>query len=209
MLYGGDVTTSATDPVSTSANRSKQSPTMIFTRSPSHRSRQLTAHAAGISHPMTPYLTKVEITKLDQLFLVAFHAVNEVRRRAPVGRALHAVKVPPRLSEGMVAAYCAEIFGPATCVLERRAPHDVTLRARRRLNVAVKGSGLTDWAVITSADRLADVLAWVDYRDRLLDSEAPVLVWRIPIAALPPNANRVFLRALCAGVMPVAINPSG
>jgi hypothetical protein len=58
-------------------------------------------------------------------------------------------------------------------------------------------------------DRLADVLAWVDYRDRLLDSEAPVLVWRIPIAALPPNANRVFLRALCAGVMPVAINPSG
>jgi hypothetical protein len=158
---------------------------------------------------MTPYLTKVEITKLDQLFLVAFHAVNEVRRRAPVGRALHAVKVPPRLSEGMVAAYCAEIFGPATGVLERRAPHDVTLRARRRLNVAVKGSGLTDWAVITSADRLADVLAWVDYRDRLLDSEAPVLVWRIPIAALPPNANRVFLRALCAGVMPVAINPSG
>lgn len=158
---------------------------------------------------MTPYLTKVEITELDQLFLVAFHSVNEVRGRAPVGRALHAVKVPPRLSEGMVAAYCAEIFGPATCVLERRPPHDVTLRARRRLNVAVKGSGLTDWAVITSADRMADVLAWVDYRDRLLDSAAPVFVWRIPIAGLPPDANRVFLRALCVGVMPVAINPGG
>jgi hypothetical protein len=33
----------------------------------------------------------------------------------------------------------------------------------------VKGSDLTDWAAITSTNRRADVLVWVDYDDRLLD----------------------------------------
>lgn len=156
---------------------------------------------------MTPYLTKAEVAELDRLFLVAFDAVEDVRCRAPIGRALHAVKVPPRLTEGIVAAYCRELFGSEACVLERCRPHDVTVRTRRRFNVAVKGSGLTDWAVITAADRLADVLVWVDYRDRLLDLAAPVLVWRIRIRALPVDGSRAFLRPLCVGAVPVPIYP--
>jgi hypothetical protein len=162
---------------------------------------------AGISHAVTPFLTKADVAELDELFLLAFHAVEDVRRRAPLGRALHAVKVPPRLSEGIVIAHCCDVFGPEARVLARRPPHDVTLRTYRLLNVAVKGSGLADWAVITPADRLADVLIWVDYRDRRLDSTAPVLLWRIRIAALPPDVNRAFLRALCGRAKPVALYP--
>jgi hypothetical protein len=162
---------------------------------------------AGISRDVTRYLTNAEIAELDELFLLAFQAVEGIRQRASVGRALHAVKVPPRLSEGIVVNHCQDVFGPATQVAARRPPHDVTLRTRRRLNVAVKGSGLTDWAVITAADRQADVLVWVDYRDRLLDPAAPVLVWRIRIDDLVPDRNRAFLRALCADAMPVAVHP--
>ena len=156
---------------------------------------------------MAPPLTKADVAELDGLFLAAFHAVEDVRRRAPLGRALHAVKVPPRLSEGIVVAHCCDIFGPEARVLARLPPHDVTLRTHRRLNVAVKGSGLTDWAAVTAADRLAHVLIWVDYRDRLLDSAAPVLVWRIRIAALPSDTTRAFLRGLCDGRAPVAVWP--
>ena len=162
---------------------------------------------AGISRGVTRYLTNLEVAELDELFLLAFHAVEGIRQRASVGRALHAVKVPPRLSEGIVVNHCRDVFRSATQVAARRPPHDVTLRTHRRLNVAVKGSGLTDWAVITTADRQADVLVWVDYRDRLLDPAAPVLVRRIRIAALAPDRNRAFLRALCADVTAVAVHP--
>jgi hypothetical protein len=148
------------------------------------------------------------VAELDELYLCAFHAVEDVRRSSPLGQAVNRVKVPPRLSEGIVVAYCRDIFGPDAHPLERRRPHDVTVRTRRCLNVAVKGSGLADWAVITATDRLADVLIWVDYRDRLLDPGAPVLVWRIRIAALPAGANRAFLRAFCTRAVPVAVYPS-
>jgi len=153
------------------------------------------------------YLSKPEIAELDELFLRAFRAVEDVRRRAPVGRALHAIKVPPRLSEGIVVNHCRDVFGSGTEVVARRAPHDVTLRMHRRRNVAVKGSGLGDWAVITTSDRLADILVWVDYRDRLRRADSPVLVWRIPIGRLPAAKQRVFLRALCDGLRPVPVWP--
>jgi hypothetical protein len=156
---------------------------------------------------VTPFLTEAEVGELDELYLLAFHAVEDVRKRAPVGRALHAVKVPPRLSEGIVAAHCHEIFGPPTRVLPRCAPHDITLQTRRRVNVAVKGSGLTDWAAITPADRLADVLVWVDYHDRILDRAAPVIVWRIPVTRLAQASYRSFLRSLCRGRSGVPIWP--
>ena len=156
---------------------------------------------------MTPFLSLAEVSQLDELFLCAYHAVDDVRRRSALGSALHAVKVPPRLSEGIVVAHCREIFGTDARAVDRRRPHDVTIRVRRHINVAVKGSGLKDWAAVTAADRLADVLVWVDYRDRLCDGSAPVLVWRIHIGTLPAEGNRAFLRTLCDGTVPVAIYP--
>jgi hypothetical protein len=156
---------------------------------------------------MASPVTLEEVHELDGLFLRAFHAVEDIRRSAPLGSALHAVKVPPRLSEGIVIAYRAQLFGPCTQVLQRCAPHDVTVRTRRKLNVAVKGSGTSDWAVVTGSDRLADVIVWVDYRDRLADPSRPVLLWRIPIGRLPTDSSRTFLRSLCKGRTPIAAWP--
>jgi hypothetical protein len=154
------------------------------------------------------HLTIAQIATLDALFLRGHEAIEELRLEAPEGRALHAVKVPHRLTESIVAANCERIFGPGTCVLAGSAPHDLALRRRRRRrNVAVKGSGMTDWAVVTDTDRRADVLVWVNYRDRLLDNAAPVVVWRIPIARLSPGANRAFLGTLTRRCTPIPLWP--
>jgi hypothetical protein len=143
------------------------------------------------------HLTLEEIAMLDALFLRGHRAIETLRLETPVGRALHAVKVPPRLTESIVAANCAHIFGPGTRLLTESAPHDLAVRRNhRRRNVAVKGSGITDWAAITSTDHAADVLVWVDYHDRLVDNAAPVVIRRIPIARLAPGANRAFLGTL-------------
>jgi hypothetical protein len=155
------------------------------------------------------HLSHDEIGVLDGIFLRAYRAVDDLRAEAPVGRALHAVKVPPRLSESIVAANCIPLFGPEACVLVPSAPHDLAVRTRtrRRLNVAVKGSGLTDWAVITPTDRLAGVLIWVDYHDRLLDHEAPVIIRRIPIERIAAIANRAFLGSISSRCPQIRVWP--
>ena len=155
------------------------------------------------------YLTVQEIADLDRLYLRAFEAVEAIRAELPVGRALHAVKVPPRLTESLVAASRGVIFGPGTVLLADCAPHDLAVRVRRgRLNVAVKGSGMGDWAAITNADRAADALIWVDYRARLLDNAQPVVVRRIPIGRVPVEANRVFLGRLAGHAASIRLWPS-
>lgn len=156
----------------------------------------------------TPFLTSVEIAELDELFLIGFHAIDELRGRSPVGRGLHAVKVPPRLSESIVAHHRCQMFGPETEILARNGRHDLTVRTRRRrLNVAVKGSGMADWAVITPTDSAADVLVWVDYHDRLLDPTAPVVLRRIPITRVAGTSTRAFLRSVATGCPALSVWP--
>jgi hypothetical protein len=164
---------------------------------------------AEISRQTMAHLSLEEIATLDALFLRAVCAVNHLRAEAPVGSALHAVKVPTRLSESIVVVSCETIFGAGAQVLLDCRPHDVAVRTRhrRRVNVAVKGSGLTDWASITPTDRLADQLAWVDYRDRLGDATQPVIIRRIPIRRLRGVGTRVFLGALAAGCAEVQVWP--
>ena len=154
------------------------------------------------------FLTGAEIAELDELFLTGFHVIDELRGRSPVGRALHAVKVPPRLSESIVAHHRCQVFGPETEILARTGRHDLTVRTRRRrLHVAIKGSGMADWAAITPTDRDADVLVWVDYRDRLLDLTAPVVLHRIPITRVAGASTRAFLGSLATGCPAVSVWP--
>lgn len=158
---------------------------------------------------MRRYLTVEEIADLDRLFLRAFRAVEALRLESRVGVALHAVKVPPRLTESIVATYRDLIFDEQAVLVQACAPHDLSVRiGRRRLNLAVKGSGMADWAAITAADRVADALMWVDYRARILDDAQPVMVRRIPIARVPSEANRVFLGRLVGRAAPIRLWPS-
>lgn len=156
------------------------------------------------------YLDAQEVATLDELFVRAHGVVSEIRREAPVGSSLHAVKVPPRLTESIVAVWREEIFGEGTSLIANCHPHDLAVRPRRgrRLDVAVKGSGLTDWASITEVDRLAGVLVWVDYRARLEHPGSPVVVRVIPTRRLQKVGPRVLLGTLSRGCREFLMVPS-
>ena len=176
---------------------------------PLHRLRHVWRRGAEISREAMGHLSSEEIATLDALFLRAVCAVNDLRSEAPVGSALHAVRVPTRLSESIVVALCEAIFGAGAHVVLDCRPHDVAVRTRhrRRVNVAVKASGLTDWASITPTDRLADQLAWVDYRGRLEDATQPIIIRTHPDPPLAVCWKPSIPPALAAGCDEVQVWP--
>ena len=143
-------------------------------------------------------LTALEIRALDDLYLRGDRALEELRAEAPVGRFLHATKVPPRLTESIVALACEQLFGAGSVVLDERGGHDLQVRSsrQRRLKVGVKGTGRGDWVTITATDRGAHVLVWVDYSERLHDNRRPVILRKIPGHRLSRVGDRAFLRRL-------------
>jgi hypothetical protein len=149
------------------------------------------------------------VETLDGLYLRGEAALRQLRAEAPVGRFLHAVKVPSRLTESIVALACAQLFGDGCVVLDERGVHDLRVRtpSGRRLNVAVKGTGRGDWVSITASDRAADILVWVDYSQRLADNTRPAILRKLPGRQLRTVGDRAFLRRLASTATEFHVQP--
>lgn len=155
-----------------------------------------------------PALLNAEgVVRLDRLYRRAYADGLAARETDPLAYCLHLPKLPELLSLSVAAIIAPNLIG-ADLVLGR-APHDLETGAGR--GVAVKGTGPTRWITLTAADRLADILIWIDYTDRIVHG-GPVSVLAVRVrdglTDAPTRLTRAQLERRARRVRELAIDPS-
>lgn len=141
---------------------------------PHPRANPRARRAARISTPRRRLLDHTGCVELLDLWLEAYATLETLRAR-PFGRHLRRLPVPTLLSESIAALHCTKILGQPASASEGIDGHDLRVRTDcDLLDVEVKGS-TADWITITSTDRTADTVIWLDFCPLLGDRLAAVI----------------------------------
>lgn len=120
-------------------------------------------------------LTAEEIADLDAALVAAYRMHSTLRAERPAARFITRPPIPPVLSESLVGYSAQWLFGEA-CVATFGGPR-ADLIVRRPvggpLYVEVKATGASAFQEVKPRDLAADVLVWVDFRNRYVDGLGP------------------------------------
>src|SRR5262249_51824523 len=100
--------------------------------------------------------------------------VECLRRQSSVAGHLPRPRLPNQLSEGLAAIVLSRVYRIAVGPGARRVDLDCGGAAGQ-----VKGTGPSQWALLTESDVRADLLVWVDYGERLITGRRAVDVYVI------------------------------
>jgi hypothetical protein len=120
-------------------------------------------------------LTAKEIADLDAALIAAYRMHSRLRAERPAARFIARPPIPAVLSESLVGYSAQWLFGDA-CVATFGGPRaDLIVRCPVGcpLSVEVKATGASAFQEVKPRDLAADVLVWVDFRNRYVDGLGP------------------------------------
>ena len=128
-------------------------------------------------------LTIQQIKELDRVLILAFERHRKLRQEFPVACHIKFPQIPQALSESLVIAARATLFGPeyqARCGGGKECDVVLTDGSQQDHRVEVKATASNSFQEIKSKDLCADFLVWVDFGSRYEQGTGPIRTFVLP-----------------------------